>query len=439
MPSSKFIRTAIVLSLFIANIANAQIEKPDLAIGDKIPDIQIKNIINYTKHTASISDFKGTPIILDFWASWCGPCIAAFPKLDSLQRKFKDNLQILLITKESKIISERLLTSLKKVDKQTALPVVTEDSIMNSLFNPIVVPHYIWLDGNGTIKAITGAHELTEENVENFIKGYSIQLPIKKDSFVLSVGEDRPVFTNNSLTSEKDIIYQSVLTKYIQGFGTAGLRGVHWNWIRCLRHPYILLAKCAFGNFSMEYINNNRVILEGFKNQEDSLAIGRFTSKNEKFWEEIQYDKLYNYELVIPDSNKQQLFAVMQDEINRLFKPKGLHASREKRDVSVLVLVKTSGIDKIKSKGGRMENNATNFSVRLRNAPVSAFISKLQSSYFKEDALPIGDETGYKEKVDIDISADLEDISAVNKELEKYDLKFVEKKRQIDMIVIRKQ
>ena len=53
-----------------------------LKIGDKVPDIEFKNIINYKSKTARLSDFKGKLVILDFWGTWCTSCIAAFPKME---------------------------------------------------------------------------------------------------------------------------------------------------------------------------------------------------------------------------------------------------------------------------------------------------------------------------------------------------------------------
>lgn len=42
----------------------------------------------------SLEQTKGKVLIVDFWATWCGPCIAATPKLAELQKNHKDNLAV---------------------------------------------------------------------------------------------------------------------------------------------------------------------------------------------------------------------------------------------------------------------------------------------------------------------------------------------------------
>lgn len=43
-----------------------------------------------------LADFKGKIVVIDFWATWCGPCVAAFPHMRDLQSRYKDSPVVLL-------------------------------------------------------------------------------------------------------------------------------------------------------------------------------------------------------------------------------------------------------------------------------------------------------------------------------------------------------
>lgn len=80
------IRIAIVvIALCCSNFvyAQGQIAQDDaikpLNIGDKVPDIEFKDVVNYPKKKVKLSDFKGQMVILDFWGTYCCTCIAMFP------------------------------------------------------------------------------------------------------------------------------------------------------------------------------------------------------------------------------------------------------------------------------------------------------------------------------------------------------------------------
>jgi thiol-disulfide isomerase/thioredoxin len=59
---------------------------------DPAPDFQVKDLGG---EDLSLTRYKGKVILLNFWASWCGPCRAEIPGLIDLQNKYKDQLQII--------------------------------------------------------------------------------------------------------------------------------------------------------------------------------------------------------------------------------------------------------------------------------------------------------------------------------------------------------
>ena len=87
--------------LSIRDIAGEKLMEPP-AIGEKLPDLAFNNLLNYSKSTVNLSEFRGKLLLLDFWATWCTSCIQNFSKLEGFQKQFKGRFQVLLINTEKK-------------------------------------------------------------------------------------------------------------------------------------------------------------------------------------------------------------------------------------------------------------------------------------------------------------------------------------------------
>jgi thiol-disulfide isomerase/thioredoxin len=122
---------------------------------------------------ASLPNTSGKVVLVDFWASWCGPCIQSFPALNRLQTKYSPKgLIIIGIGVDDDAKAYKSFT-----DKMKSSFTVVHDSSHKAagFFNPSAMPTSYLVDRKGTIryvhsgfKAKTEAEYITE--IEELLK-----------------------------------------------------------------------------------------------------------------------------------------------------------------------------------------------------------------------------------------------------------------------------
>lgn len=78
-------------AVYLGNVSRAlklkmESEVDKILINEPSPDFTVKDI---NGKTVSLADFKGKTIVLDFWATWCGPCKKSFPSMQSVLNMYK--------------------------------------------------------------------------------------------------------------------------------------------------------------------------------------------------------------------------------------------------------------------------------------------------------------------------------------------------------------
>lgn len=78
-------------------------------IGSPAPQFELPDLMS-DSDKIKLSDYKGKLLLINFWASWCGPCLAEIPTLNNLQQKYKDrNFTVLGVAVEDKPFIEKFL------------------------------------------------------------------------------------------------------------------------------------------------------------------------------------------------------------------------------------------------------------------------------------------------------------------------------------------
>ncbi|ANH80006.1 hypothetical protein A8C56_02555 [Niabella ginsenosidivorans] len=138
-----------------------------LFIGDYIKKTTpLGRFINYKKDTASLADFEGRLVILSFWFTTCGSCVAMFPKEDALQKQFNKNIQFIMVTYEPEQKVRAFIKSWEqKNNTHFNMPVIVGDTVLRKAIRNFANPNYAWLLPEG---------KLVAQTTEYFINSYGI-------------------------------------------------------------------------------------------------------------------------------------------------------------------------------------------------------------------------------------------------------------------------
>lgn len=111
-----------------------------------------------------IADYRGKVLILDFWASWCGPCIQSMPRIHQISRQFTDaGVEAVFVNIEES--EDRVRTLLERLELVPTVALDTEGSFAKQ-YAVQAIPQTVVIDRDGTIlKVFVGAGEKTHQEL----------------------------------------------------------------------------------------------------------------------------------------------------------------------------------------------------------------------------------------------------------------------------------
>ena len=425
-----------ILFTLSINLAFSQI-KP-LKIGDKFPELGLHEVVGCQQDSIDFKKLNGKYVILDFWATWCAPCLAGFPKMKAIQEKYADKLAVVPVTYETK---EKIEQFFNKSDiGKLGLTSIVNDNLLKRYFPHRTIPHYVWIDDTGKVAAITESRYVTLENVGKWINGVSISFPVKQEAMEW-LNDKEPVFRlGNVLTldtvksfvplPDSSLNYFSIITK-------GDIPGVIGSLVRdSSRVSYTnttaqSLFKLAFSDFNRAYLYTTKVI---FENQDSSIL----TSGGLRglAYEEWLKSNGFSYELRMPKKIAHKMLEYMQQDLNRYFGAMyGIEGRLEERDSPALVLGFINEGTLSRSTRDTSIYHADLAGLKIVNRKLSWLTHHLTFT-LQHLKLPILDETGIDFPIDIELDGSLSSIESVNKALRPYNLKLNEAVRKIRVIVI---
>jgi len=442
----QFIIVAMLCSIYSKSWS--QSSTGQIFIGSKVDNLVIKNLLNYEKKESKISDLHDNKLlILDFFATWCKPCVAELPKMDSLQNKLKDRVQIMAVTdQQNELIGKFLQLKFPRL----SYPFAAEDTALKNRFHYLILPHVVWINKEGVVVAITSNKEVTEDNIRKVAEQKQVSFEEKKDADFFD--SRRPLFFDGNGGDGKNFLYRSVLLKADKGLPSGGFAEMNWlkedslrlkRYLGFNRTPLSLFL-IAFNLGGAEGTVKKRMLLDVADTSKYTGTSGMKPKRNElKEYEEWFWQNAYSYEMIVPEAIKDTVFfQQMFQDLNRYFP---LKAKVIYKEISCLELVRTrldEGLLKTLGQPTAFIKTSPKTLGRMQNISLEKLVGFLNRF---DNIDPVVNETGFTDHVDLDVNIsygseddffDHLDIAKLRESLSKYGLDLVPKKRMMKVLLL---
>lgn len=409
-------------------------------VGDTIEDHLFTDLGNYPKKSVKISDFRGRWLVLDFWGRGCGSCVASFPKMDSLKRKFEGRAEVMFVAMYEDLNPEKPEKPITKDfferrrENYDLSFINAYDSTVQKKYDIRGVPAIFLIDPDGVIRAKMVS--INQNQLAAFMDGetpvYARSISATEDRQMVEVRKKTPkrIFPDfTQLLSDSAVLSMSYLVNARDEFFDVYRFGLYKN-SKPERQGKIGIATCGGASLDELY----RLAYTGYESwdiQDDSLyrSLNQAVIFDSKKLDSLHFkvnadgsiDGLFTYRQFLPFdlTTEEQRRAIFLKDLNQTFNVSSKIEQREVDCFRVTVKDKQKVL-KLKTRGGNSSHGYAKNSIDrvYRNLSVWEIVrwAGIQSglkSIGRGGKPVIVDDTQLPYKVDLDFNADPSDWKAV--------------------------
>jgi uncharacterized protein (TIGR03435 family) len=381
---------AFALSFSSYASATSAYQAVNLRPGDDAPLLNLRKLLQSPPQAkVDKESLRNNVVVLEFWATWCAPCIAAIPHLNELAVRFKDKpVRFISITPEDEDV---VVSFLKRRLIKTWIGLDASQKTQTT-YSAESMPKTILIDAGGKIAAIMEPKQLTEEMLNSLLNDKSADIPQKANST-----------TDRSEPVPHPEYHKNGFSLTIQPIQTA-TKG--WNI--------------------------NEGMIKGQMNIGAALSLIYGVSRTRIVGPSFLWDRFYEISASMTEGNKAALNPIIGRAIEAVCRIK---THRETREMEVYVLsAPTQNEIKLRPNTSPVGHSSNDEGVLAASAVSIAFLTSGLEGALKE---PVIDETGLKEKYDWDIIFDAKNPQSIAKAIhDELGLELKSLKRAIEILYV---
>lgn len=373
---------------------------------EAFPDFIIRNIVNAPAKEVDVYKQPDRFIILNFWGTWCAPCLPEMDSLREIQKRFGKDLRIIALANDNE---KRVQNYLAK--RPTGVWIAADTSFhLYRQFGFTYVGQSAILDRQRRVIGLVRTDSINMAFIQKMLKGE--KLPVSGER---SKGQTVNTDENDFFRLDSTLQTHIALMSYVPG-QRAMSRYYPTGAFKNRRRTFFNVSPTAIYKTAYEITSQKQVAYEF-----DEKAELDYSNKG----------NLYCFDILVAPGQEDSLNILMQQRLNMLLPVK---ARMEKKMMPVYVLRKTDA-------GAWSNSTATESSWGFSGRgfegtaiPLKNFVDYLAN----ELPLPVVDETGLAGRYDIRTENVLRTVEEVKAAVQKLGLSLEKAEREIDLLILYK-
>ena len=136
--------------LDLGRLQASQVGTEPLRVGTRAPDFRVQTLDG---KVLSLDDFRGKFLLLDFWATWCAPCVSELPALKALHEEYRDEPRFAIVSLSLDESSDDLARLVKEQGLAWPQALLGPDSPIAAAYGATAIPATFLIDPDGRIVA----------------------------------------------------------------------------------------------------------------------------------------------------------------------------------------------------------------------------------------------------------------------------------------------
>jgi len=119
-----------------------------LEIGQPAPEFKLPDL---SGNAVSLTQYQGKIVLVDFWATWCGPCRLSMPLLEDLQKEYPNELVLLAVNLQEPLDEVRQYVTAQRIRSRVLLD---EEGTVGRAYGSESIPMQVLIDQKGIVRDI---------------------------------------------------------------------------------------------------------------------------------------------------------------------------------------------------------------------------------------------------------------------------------------------